>query len=210
MQNIHSRRPLTRAGAALAAAAALATVAGLSSQPSAATAGAAPEATAPTAAAAGPVGSVTVKDSRTDMLGHGADIFSVRVAHRDGVRVVVQHRDLVRSWKPAASGTIYLDTDRATQGPDFALVAGLYSGTGYTMHPTDGWKIRYAAQVKGTYRMTLRYAVDRTVLELPRRTLGNPAAVRASVHTAGDDQQGHEIHDWLGRANSFTPWVARG
>lgn len=207
MQNTHSSRPLARAGATLAAAATLATVAGLSSQASTA----APAAvTADAAATSGPVGSVTVSDSRTDMLGHGADIFSVRVAHRDAVRVVVQHRDLVPSWKPAASGTIYLDTDRATRGPDFALVAGLYSGTGYTMHPTHGWRIRYGQQVRGTYRMTLRYAVDRTVLEVSRRALGNPEKVRASVHTAGDDQQGHEIHDWLRRANSFTPWVARG
>ncbi len=156
------------------------------------------------------VGSVTVKDSRSDMLGHGADIFSVRLVNRDRVRVVVQHRDLVRSWKPQSSGTIYLDTDRSTTGPDYALVAGLYAGTDYTLHPTDGWKIRYRKSARGWYAMKLDYVHDRTVLDVARTTLGSPDDVRVSVHTAGDDQDGHIIHDWLKRPNSFTPWVARG
>lgn len=154
-------------------------------------------------------GEVTVKDSRRDMLGHGADIFSVKLVNGDRVRTVIQHRDLVRSWRPAASGTIYLDTDRSTEGPDFALVAGLYSGTGYNLYETDGWKIRYRRPAEGFYNMTLRFAMDRTVLVVDRDTLGDPAVVRASVHTAGDDGDGHTIHDWLKRPNSFTPWVAR-
>lgn len=153
-------------------------------------------------------GTVTVQDSREDMLGHGADIFSVKVVNRDRVRVVIAHRDLVRSWRPEASGTIYLDTDRSTAGPDFALVAGLYSGTGYTMYETDGWKIRYRRPVEGSYQMRLRFDTDRTVLNVERATVGDPRVVRASVHTAGNDGEGHTIHDWLKRPNSFTPWVA--
>lgn len=53
-----------------------------------------------------PVGAVTVQDSPSDMLGHGADILSVRLVNRDRVKVVIQHRDLVRSWKPQSSGTL--------------------------------------------------------------------------------------------------------
>lgn len=161
-------------------------------------------------AQSGPTGAVTVRDSRTDMVGHGADIFWVRLVNRDRVKVVVKHRDLVRSWKPESSGTIYLDTDRSTAGADYALVAGLYAGTGYTLYKTDGWKIRYRKPVQGPYRMRLDYGRDLTVLDLARRTLGRPGAVRVSVHTAGNDGDGHTVHDWLGRANSFTPWVRRG
>lgn len=157
-----------------------------------------------------PVGAVTVQDSRTDMVGHGADIFRVRLVNRDRVKVVIQHRDLVRSWKPQSSGTVYVDTDPSTSGPDYALVAGLYAGSDYTLLHTDGWRIRYRKPTQGFYQLRLHYDTDRTVATMSRAALGRPGAVRVAVHTAGDDRDGHTVHDWLKGANRFTPWVKRG
>jgi hypothetical protein len=196
--NTASSTLLAKPGRLVTAAAVLATAAGVA-------------ASAPAAhASTQPVGAVTVQDSRTDMLGHGADIFSVRLVNRDRVRVVIQHRNLVRSWKPQSSGTVYVDTDRSTAGPDYALVAGLYAGSDYTLLHTDGWRIRYRKPVQGFYQLRLHYDTDRTVLTMSRAALGRPGAVRVAVHTAGDDQAGHTIHDWLKGANRFTPWVKRG
>jgi hypothetical protein len=192
---------LARSGAAVAAGALLAAAVAV---------GGAAATSASATATAKPVGSATVKDSRNDMLGHGADIFSVRLVNRDRVRVVIQHRNLVRSWKPASSGTVYVDTDRSTAGPDYALVAGLYSGTDYSLLHTDGWKIRYRKPVEGRYQMRLRFDTDRTVVTMSRAALGRPQDVRVAVHTAGDDGDGHTIHDWLKGTNRFSPWVARG
>ena len=160
--------------------------------------------------AAKPVGAVTVPDSRTDMAGHGADIFSVRLVNRDQVKVVIQHRDLVRSPNPGSSGTVYFDTKRSTTGPDYALVTALHGGGDYSLLHTDGWKIRYRKPAQGSFQLRLHYDTDRTVVTVGRATLGRPGDVRVSVHTAGYDRNGDTVHDWLNGFHRFTPWVARG
>lgn len=164
------------------------------------------------AAVTGPATAAT--STFTDAAGdvaHGVDIRSVKVVNERNVRVVIQHRDLVRSYKSGASGVVYLDTDPSEAGPEFAVVGGFFEGTDYALARVDGWKLRHrAVPPQGSYEMKLDYVNDVTRIRLSRASLGRPGKVRVAVKVSGEQRDGDIVHDWLGSRRELTPWVARG
>lgn len=150
-------------------------------------------------------------DARGD-LAHGADIHEVTVAHNRLVRVTVEHEDLVRSYKSGSSIRVYLDTDRATEGPEFAFLGGTFEGADYALVRTDGWKPGTRA-VRGFYRMDLDYGADTATIKVGRGVLGEPARVRVAVKTGGEmlppNSEPHYAVDWLGETRELTAWVPR-
>ncbi len=142
---------------------------------------------------------------------HGVDIRSVKVVNEKNVRIVIRHRDLVRSYKSGASGVVYIDTDPSKAGPEFAFMGGFFEGTDYALVRTDGWKPRRrAVPLQSSYEMKLDYANNVTRIRMSRASLDRPGKVRVAVKASGEQRDGDIVHDWLGSRREFTPWVARG
>ena len=119
---------------------------------------------------AGPAGAATrTFDDAVGDIEHGVDIESVKVVNEKNVRVVVQHDDLVRSFRSGASMTVYLDTDRSEPGPEFGLAGALFEGGDYGLLPTvgDGWRLsRRAIPLTCSYESRLDYAADVTRIRI--------------------------------------------
>ncbi len=152
----------------------------------------------------------TFGDEKNDVR-HGVDIESVTIVNEKNVRVVVHHKDLVRSYKSGAGMTAWVDTDPGNEGPEFAFAAGLFEGTDYVLVRTDGWKLRHsAAPLRCSYEMNLDYAEDVTRFRMSRACLDRPDRVRVAVRAAGQQKDGDQVRDWLGGPRQFTAWVGRG
>jgi len=158
------------------------------------------------------------RDARGDM-SQGADIDRVRVVNGDErLRINVVHRDLVRSFRSGSSISVFLDTDRARQGPEYVFTGGTFSGADYALLKADGWKAAGSRQVPlrgGSYIMRLDYADDVARISIDQVILGAPDVVRVEVKTgaelvtaAGPAPSG-EV-DWLGSPRTFTSAIPRG
>ena len=158
-------------------------------------------------AAAASADSIGVKDP--DDSPHGSDLRAVRVEHGEkNVVVVTSHDDLRRSPASGSGGSVYLDTDAADPGPEFVVVGGYFEGTDYVLLTTEGFgQKKWGDPVEGTYRMTVKYGLDRVRTVISRATLGNPDEVRVAVRVSGP---GAGTVDWLGQPRSYTTWVAQG
>jgi hypothetical protein len=168
-----------------------------------------------TAATLGLAGSASAATAtfadRVGDMKHGADIASVKVVNEKNVRVVIQHADLVRSYKSGASGTVWLDTDPAKAGPEFAFVGGFFEGTDYALVRTDGWRLRHrAVPLQASYEMKLDYVNDVTRIRISRAALDRPGKVRVAVKVGGEQRDGDIVHDWLGERRALSSWVQRG
>ena len=169
---------------------------------------------AATATGAAPASAATrtFEDAVGDVA-HGVDLQSVKVVNERNVRVVVQHDDLVRSFRSGASMTVYLDTDRGEPGPEYGLAGALFQGSDYALLPTvgDGWKLsRRALPLECSYVSTLDYAADVTRIRISRGCLDRPDEVRVAVKAGGEQRDGDVVRDWLDGRRSLTPWVPRG
>ncbi len=154
----------------------------------------------------------TFEDARGDVA-HGADLESVTVVNEKNVRVVVQHEDLVRSYKSNASMNVYLDTDPAKPGPEFVFAGGLFEGTDYGLLPTvdGGWKHkRRAVPLRCSYESTIDYAADVTRIRMSRGCLDHPGQIRVAVKAAGERPDGTIVTDWLTGPRAMTAWVSKG
>ena len=163
--------------------------------------------TTPAVAATG-----TFADARGDVA-HGVDLESVKVVNEKNIRVVVQHADLVRSFRSGASMTVYLDTDRSEAGPEFGFAGVLFEGGDYGLLRTvgDGWKLQdRAVPMTCSYRLRLDYAADVSRIRIARGCLDDPGAVRVAVRAGGEQADGDIVRDWLDAPRALTPWVARG
>lgn len=183
--------PLRRAGAVTAAATALGVLAPLA------------------LAGAASAQQATVRDAHGDMHGHGADIHRVRVVNEKAVRILVDHDDLVRSYKSNAGIKIYLDTDRDQAGPEFVFMGGIFEGADYALQTAEDWKATGVVPLQKPYRMKLDYAHDVTRIRISQLALDHPDEVRVTVRTGGE-LDGDQVTDWLRGVRHFTRWVARG
>lgn len=152
----------------------------------------------------------TFDDAAGDVA-HPVDLQSVTVVNEKNVRIVLQHDGLRRSFKSGASGTVFLDTDPAAKGPEYAFTGGFFEGADYALIKTDGWTFgRRAVPLTCSYEMHLDYAADVTRMRMSRGCLGNPGKVRVAVKVGGEQADGDFVRDWLGSRRELTPWVARG
>jgi hypothetical protein len=152
----------------------------------------------------------TFADAKGDVA-HGVDLHTVKVVNEKNVRFVVQHRNLVRSFRSGAGMSAFIDTDRTRKGPEFIFVAGLFEGTDYTLVRANGW--RQGRRVTGdscSYRMRLNYADDLTRVRMSRACLGRPDDVRVAVRAGGSRAGGDQVVDWLGGRRDWSRWVAKG
>lgn len=151
----------------------------------------------------------TFDDAVGDMQ-HGADIESVKVVNEKNVRVVIKAADLVPSYQSGAGVTVYVDTDPSDAGPEFAFLGGLFEGTDYGLVRTEGWDLpQHPRVVRGFHTMSLDYDTDVARIGMSRGALANPDKVRVAVRTAGEQEDGDIVRDWLSARRDFTAWVAK-
>lgn len=151
---------------------------------------------------------VTVEDAAGDIAA-GADLLSVKLSYGKKIKVVLQHDNLVKSFKSSAGGSVFLDTDADEKGPEFVLMGGFFEGTDYVLLRTDGWK-SVGEPLTCKHRLTLDYAADTAKMRFGRACLGKPEEVRAAVKVAGKKGTGDVEIDWMTERRAFTPWVAQG
>lgn len=145
-------------------------------------------------------------------LGHGADLRSVEVQHGGrNLVVTTTHTDLQESFRSGSSGVVFIDTDPADPGPEYAFAGGYFSGTDYTLLHTDGFATSaWGDPVEGSYRMRIDYDTEQVRMRIARDAIGSPDEVRVAVRVAGSRPDGSSTkRDWLGAPRSFTDWVAQ-
>jgi hypothetical protein len=149
----------------------------------------------------------TVLDAKNDTMG-GADIWRVKVTHEKRVRVDIKFKNLVPAFQSGASASIFVDTDKATAGPEFVLGTGLFEGTDYAMFRAEAWK-SVGEPLTCFHKVTLDYDRDVAHVVFGRGCLGTPDAVRVAVKAASEHMG--DVHvDWLKGFRKFTPWVSQG
>ena len=145
-------------------------------------------------------------------LGHGVDLRSVEVEHKTrNVVVTTTHTDLRPSYRTGSSGSVFLDTDPADPGPEYALSGGYFLGTDYVLVEVDGFSRKAMGEpVEGSYRMSVDYDTEHVRMRISREAIGSPDEVRVAVRVAGSRPDGSNTRtDWLGEPRSFTDWVAQ-
>jgi len=143
-------------------------------------------------------------DAKHDVEG-GADIWRTTVTHQKRVKVTVKFDDIVPDFMSDAGASIYVDTDKATKGPDFVLRTGLFDGTDYAMFRTDGWAA-VGEPLTCFHQVSLDYDLDLAKVVFGHGCLGDPDAVRVAVKSAN----GGSAVDWLGGRRHLTAWVVQG
>lgn len=168
-----------------------------------------------TVATATPAGAATTRATDPADTEHGSDLRRVVLKHGPlNVLVRTTHTDLDPHWSSGSSGTVFLDTDPADRGPEFAFTGGFFRGTDYQLVHTEGFAHRtWGEPVEGgSYRMRLDFDREQVRMRISRATLGNPAEIRVAVRSSGTREDGSSagLLDWLGSPRSFTEWVAAG
>ena len=145
-------------------------------------------------------------------LDHGVDLRSVEVEHKArSIVVTTTHTNLRPSFRTGSSGAVFLDTDPADRGPEYAFVGGYFVGTDYQLLEVDGFSNKtWGEPVEGSYRMRIDYDTDHVRMRISREAIGSPDEVRVAVRVAGTRRDGsNTAQDWLGEPRSFTDWVAQ-
>lgn len=155
---------------------------------------------------------VTRTDPRGD-IEHPIDLRRLEVNHGlENLKITLTHRDLVRHPETAASGSVYIDTDRTDPGPELVFVGGLFAGTDYQLLTTERFaQSSYGRPVRcGDYKMRLRYDRDRTRIRIGVECLGAPDEVRVAARVSGVTGPKQLAHDWAGEPREFTDWLPAG
>lgn len=157
---------------------------------------------------AAPAGAASITLHDQDDYASLADISAVTVRHTDD-RVVVRTRfdDLRRDG--AADMRINLDTDPTRAGAEYALLAGLFEGTDYTLRRVVDGKLT-GLPLTCSHRLTIDWSTDVARFSAGRGCLGKPDEVRVQVKATDGTDASHPITDWLGGVRHWTRWVARG
>ena len=130
-----------------------------------------------------------------DASGSLTDIRAVSAKH-GGTNLVVKVRfqDLTRS--SAAGLSIFIDTDRAARGAEYAFSTGLNDGTDYVLTEAAGWR-GTDQRVECDYDATYRWGAKNSVrVRIDRDCLDDPAAVRVAVKMADPTDGSTRVVDW--------------
>ena len=147
-------------------------------------------------------------DDSGDAAASTTDIGVVRVTHAaHRVRIQVGFPDLREDG--AAGLLTWFDTDRQQKGPEFVLGAPLFSGAGYDLIRTDGWKPE-GQVVDCRYNLQLDYAEDTLVLTARRGCFDRADRIRVAMRMVDVEDESQPVSDWLLGRREFTSWLSSG
>jgi hypothetical protein len=137
------------------------------------------------------------------------DIYGLTLVHGEKrVRFVIDVDDL--RPRSDAGATLYLDTDPADKGPEYALGTGLSSGTDYALVRIEGWNDTEGTLLGCDYDLRLKYRTDRVVGSIKRACLKRPDTVAAAVKMVDTADASHPVRDWAPGKKKFGLAVAAG
>lgn len=147
-------------------------------------------------------------DDGADATASTTDIRQVRVKHGSHwVRTVVNFPNLRK--KGNSSLSIFFDTDKGSNGPEYAIGLPLFSGADYMLTETDGWKPTDDF-VDCSYGAKFDWADDRVVLRTRRGCFGRPDRIRVAMRMVDWSDDDHVVRDWLNGRRDWTRWLGSG
>jgi hypothetical protein len=154
---------------------------------------------------------VTLADP-VDTAGSLSDIREVTVRHTAGrLAFDIGFTDLRRTSEAGPSGVqLYVDTDRATRGPEYVLGSGLQAGTDYQLVRVAGWGGATGNPLACAHRVRLDFADNELRGWIARRCLRVPEEVRVAVKMTDNFDGSHPLTDWLKGPRKWTRWLAAG
>lgn len=149
-----------------------------------------------------------VVDGR-DATGSPSDILRVKVSHGpDQVRVRAKFADLRKRGAVSSGAAVFIDSNRARRGPEFAVITGLGYGTDYQLAKVRRWKL-VGSPLSCDHKLRLDYKRDVMTFRASRSCFANPATVRVGMRMDDHADGSHVITDWMTGRRKFTGWLAR-
>ena len=159
--------------------------------------------------AVAPASAETVStDDGADATASLTDMRRTRITHGDDqVTVRITYPNLRR--KGQAVQSVFVDKNANRRGPEFALFTPLFSGSDYALLRMRRWKVS-GGPVDCDYDVDLRWRRDVLLVEMDRACFGQPDEVRVALRMRDDHDASHPVIDWLGEPREFTGWLTAG
>ena len=136
------------------------------------------------------------------------DVYGIEANHgSDNVLVKVRFNELMRS--SAAGVSVFFDTDRAVQGPEYVLSSGLGDGTDYVLTAADGWH-GSDDRVRCDYAARPKWGRDVFRAVISRDCFHRVASVRVSVKMVDEADGSHPVVDWAPKRHRWSLPIASG
>lgn len=137
-----------------------------------------------------------------------SDIYGFEANHgSDNLRVKIYFNELVRS--SAAGVSIFIDTDRDVQGPEYVLSSGLGDGTDYVLTEAGAWR-GSDNRVKCDYAARPRWGKNTFRAVISRDCFDSAASVRVSVKMVDQADGSHPVVDWAPKRHRWSLPIASG
>ena len=147
-------------------------------------------------------------DDPADASASLSDIYGIEANHGgENLLVKVRFNDLVRS--SAAGLSVFIDTDRASKGPEYVLSSGLGDGTDYVLTAADGWH-GSDDRIDCDYAARPKWGNDVFRAVISRDCLDRPASVRVSVKMVDQADGSHPVGDWAPKRHRWSLPIASG
>ena len=147
-------------------------------------------------------------DDPADASASLTDIYGIEANHGgDNLLVKVRFNELMPS--SAAGVSVYLDTDRATKGPEYVLSSGLGDGTDYVLTAADGWG-GSDDRIACDYSARPKWGNDVFRAVISRDCFDRAPSVRVSVKMVDRADGSHPVGDWAPRRHRWSLPIASG
>jgi len=140
-----------------------------------------------------------------------SDILSVTAVHAPRKLVVrVDFAELKRTSDAGPSSlSVFVDTDRNANGPEFRVGTGLQAGTDYQLVRMENWK-PVGEALTCPHVVAINFDTNRVRARISRSCLGNPRKVRIGVKMTDLYDGSHPVVDWLGKRRYLSIPIASG
>jgi hypothetical protein len=147
-------------------------------------------------------------DDPADAKASLTDIYGVEADHgSENVLVKVRFNELMRS--SAAAVSVFVDTDRDAEGPEYVLSSGLGDGTDYVLTEADGWR-GSDERVSCDYAARPRWGKDVFRARIGRECFDRAPSVRISVKMVDQADGSHPVRDWVPQRRRWSLPIATG
>lgn len=147
-------------------------------------------------------------DDPADASASLTDIYGLEANHgNENLLVKVRFNELTRS--SAAGVSVYIDTDRSEQGPEYVLSSGLGDGTDYVLTTADRWN-GSDNRVDCDYRARPKWGNDVFRAVMSRDCFDRAATVRVSVKMVDQVGGSRPVGDWAPQRKRWGLPIASG
>ena len=147
-------------------------------------------------------------DDPADASASLTDITGLEANHgKENLLVKVRFTELMRS--SAAGVSVFIDTDRAVQGPELVLSSGLGDGTDYVLTEADGWR-GSDDRVRCDYSARPKWGADVFRAVISRECFDRLPSVRVSVKMVDQADGSTPVVDWAPRRHRWTLPIESG